>query len=587
MRWIIAPFLLCISASAQPQLTWKLTRSPHFELYSQGADHTAASALTWLEQLRAFYLQKTGLDPASLLPVRVIRFHSAEQYQPYRLRPASDAHYIGTESRDYIVMAALDAGQFGTAAHEYAHSILRAAGLRFPPWFGEGLAEFFSTVHIGGDGCTLGGDLPARTQFLQRHTWIPLPDLLALPADSPVRENRETAGMFYSESWALADMLVLSADYGPRFSALTTALSAGTPGADALPTVYGKSLEAIARDLRTWTAKPRQPATLPGIRVEQASIQPPQDLSLIEARSLMGEMLLAAGDLTRAEPIYRDLSRESPRDPSVFAALGTIALRQGNQDRAREQWKQAISLGIADATLCYQYAALGEMAGLPEDQLRPALERAVALKPDFDDARYHLALVEKNSGHYDSAITHLRAMRSIAPNRAYNYWMAMADALLQLDHRDEADAASKQAAKNASTPIQRANALQLSYMARTDLDVQFTTAGEISTTRVPHKTADWNPFIEPNDKMRHIEGALREIDCSATTTRFIVDTPQGPLTLTIPDPAHVQMRNAPPEFTCGPQPPTQVTIDYAVSTPTGVIRGMQFGKLVPDSNFRK
>ncbi len=580
MRWTTALLLLCISASAQSTLPWKLTRSAHFELYSQGDDVTAPSALAWFEQLRAFYLQKTGLDPAGLLPVRVIRFHSAQDYQPYRLRPASDAHYIGTESRDYIVMAAVDAGQFGTAAHEYAHSILRAAGLRFPPWFGEGLAEFFSTLHIGERGCTLGGDLPARSQSLQRHTWIPLPDLLALPADSPIRENRDTAGMFYAQSWALADMLVLSPDYGQRFSALIAALSSGTPGAEALPNVYGKSLEAITRDLHAWTAKRRPPAALPGIQVQQASIQQPTELSPFQARALMGEMLLAAGDLSRSESIYRDLSRESPRDPAIFAALGTIALRKGDQDRAREQWKQAISLGIADPTLCYQYAALGEMAGLPEDQLRTALERAVALKPDFDDARYHLALLEKNAGNYDSAIANLRAMRSIAPARAYSYWIAMTDSLIQLDRREEADAASKQAARNAATPSQRAYALQLSYMARTDFGVQFTTAEngrlELSTTRVPHKTADWNPFIEPNDKMRHIEGALREIDCTTPTTRFIVDTPEGPVTLAIPDPAHVQMRNAPPEFTCGPQPPTQVTVDYALSTPTGLIRGMQF-----------
>ena len=121
-------------------------------------------------------------------------------------------------------MASVDAGQFGTAAHEYAHSVLRAAGLRFPPWFGEGLAEFFSTLHIGEGGCTLGGDLPARSQFLQRHAWMPLPDLLALPADSSIHENRDTAGMFYAESWALADMLVLSPDYGPRFNSLIAAL---------------------------------------------------------------------------------------------------------------------------------------------------------------------------------------------------------------------------------------------------------------------------------------------------------------------------------------------------------------------------
>jgi len=54
------------------------------------------------------------------------------------------------------------------------------------------------------------------------------------------------------------------------------------------------------------------------------------------------------------------------------------------------------------------------------------------------------------------------------------------------------------------------------------------------------------------------------------------------VTLAIPDPGHVQMRNAPSEFTCGPQQPTNVAVDYA-ATPglqaDGVVRGMQFPQL--------
>ena len=333
LRRVSALLFLGISTYAQPSPTWRLTRSGNFELYSQGDDAAARSALVWFEQLRAFYLQKTGLAPQSLPPVRVIGFRSAREYRPYRLGPASDAHYIGTESRDYIVMATVDAGQFGTAAHEYAHSILRAAGLRFPPWFAEGLAEFFSTVRIGEHGCTLGGDLPARSQDLQRHTWMPLADLLALPADS-VRDNRDTAAVFYAQSWALADMLVFAPDYGPEFRSLINALSSGTPGSQALTSVYGKSLDAITRDLKAWAASKHQPSPLPGIQVGQVAVQASEEVPPLRARSLMAELLLAAGDLDRAETIYRDLARESPRDadfslrwaPSLSAKATMLAL---------------------------------------------------------------------------------------------------------------------------------------------------------------------------------------------------------------------------------------------------------------------
>jgi hypothetical protein len=51
------------------------------------------------------------------------------------------------------------------------------------------------------------------------------------------------------------------------------------------------------------------------------------------------------------------------------------------------------------------------------------------------------------------------------------------------------------------------------------------------------------------------------------------------VTLAIPDLQHVQMRHAPPEFTCGPQRPTPVTIDFAKASngnAEGVVRGMDF-----------
>ena len=587
LRRFGAILVLFTCARAQPAPTWRLTRSEHFELYSQGGDEAARPALIWFEQLRAFYLQKSGLAPENLRPVRVIAFRSAGEYQPYRPNLASDGHFIGTENRDYIVMAAIDAGQFPTAAHEYAHCILHSAGLQFPPWFAEGLADFFSTVRINPRGCSLGGDLSSRSQYLQRHQWMSLADLIALPANSSIRDDREQAAVFYAQSWALVDMLVVSPEYAPKFPELIAALSSGAPGTQALPSVYGKSLSVIANDLQSWAAIKHQPVPLPGIPAQISArnfaVESSGDVSPFAARSLIADMLLAAGDLDRAGAIYSDLAREAPKDSDVHAALGNIALRKGDNDRAREQWKLAIALGIPDATLCYQFAALGELAGVPEAELRPALERALALKPGFDDARFHLALIEKNAGDYESAVANFRAIRNIAPARAYNYWAALADALIQLDRRDQGRAASKHALEHATTAAERAHAQQLAFLADTDFAVQFTVGkngrAELATTRIPHATADFNPFIQPDDKIRHVEGALREIECSGPVTRFVVETPEGRVTLAIPDPGHVQMRNAPSEFTCGKQQPINVAVDYAAtpgSQAAGVVRGMQF-----------
>ena len=53
--------------------------------------------------------------------------------------------------------------------------------------------------------------------------------------------------------------------------------------------------------------------------------------------------------------------------------------------------------------------------------------------------------------------------------------------------------------------------------------------------------------------------------------------PQGPLTLAVPDPSRVQIRNAGAvafEFICGPQEARKVLVEYA---PAGsILRGLEF-----------
>jgi hypothetical protein len=62
-------------------------------------------------------------------------------------------------------------------------------------------------------------------------------------------------------------------------------------------------------------------------------------------------------------------------------------------------------------------------------------------------------------------------------------------------------------------------------------------------------------------------------------TRVTVETENGSLMLSITDPARVQMRNAPAEFTCGTQSGSSVAIVYAASPQAGIagiVRGIEF-----------
>jgi len=189
-----------------------------------------------------------------------------------------------------------------------------------------------------------------------------------------------------------------------------------------------------------------------------------------------------------------------------------------------------------------------------------------------------------NQGRFEAAVEQFRAMKSVAPARAYGYWSGLAYALTELDLREEAKAAAAKAARYAGTPDESAHTAVLATMADTDLAVRFTRdangRAQLETARAPHNQPDWNPFIEPGDRIRRVDATLDEIRCEGALTRIAVTAGQGRLVLVIPDPLHVQMRNAPPEFTCGPQPPRKVRVEYAASDSAqdsaGVVRGIEF-----------
>jgi len=589
-RWLAALAVFSLSApilvSAAPASPWRLTRSEHFEIYAQTTDQRARAILTWFEQLRSFFQQQNAGETGP--PVRVILFATEEEYQPYRLRTTADAYFVGSRNQDYIVMGTDDPVKFGLAAHEYAHLALRDSDRHLPPWMKEGLAEFFATLRITEHATQLGGALPGRVRTLQRRTWMLVTDLMSFSAQSS--EERSTMDLFYAEGWALTQMLILSPEYAPGFQKFVALVGSGSSSWEAFKTTYAKSESEITHDLHVWLAQGVfQTIQLP--EVDTGAL--PTDVSAVSplaARLLLAQVLLAAGEFDRAEACFNALAlaleNRAPESAAVSAALGMIALHKGDSEGARRAWKRAIDQGIADARLAYHYATLADQAGLPADDIRPALARALALQPDFDDAHYQLALLEKNAGRYEAALREFQAMRNMpgimSKARAYAYWLALADTFNELGRRDEAQSAARHASEHSTTAAERARAAEEIYIAQTDPSVRFARDAsgrlQLVTTRMPHQQSDWNPFIEPDDDIQRVQGSLREIECGEQTT-VRVEAAGELVTLAIPDLQHVQMRHAPPEFECGPQTATQVIIDYARkpnSPRGGIVRGMDF-----------
>ncbi len=587
LLFLLLAGVLCFAAERHASTGWVLARNAYFEVYAQGGPDQAKLALAWFDQLRQFFDRNRVIEgksrPESQPPLTVIGFRSKADYSEFKLRPAADAYYTGTSDDNYIVMPLLKESSFPVAAHEYAHAVMHSRGLQLPSWLAEGLAELFSTVQISNQRCEMGGELPMRVNTLRRQSWLPAAEFFAVQPNSPIRLTKDGAALFYAESWAVTDMLVYSPDYAPRFGVLLATLNSGLTSAQAFTNVFGKSQEAVLHDAQAWRSRGGSTQQLLPSLAAETFAGPVQELSPFASSTMLGKLLLATGMWERAEQQFSKLLQQAPANPNILAALGTVRLYKGDRTGAIEYWRKALDNGVQDASLCYRYALLAEEANYPPAEIKRALLQAIAGRPGFDDARYRLAILQSNGGEYEGAVGQLRAMSKPRTSAAFAYWTTLAYALTQLDKREEADDAAKQAMQYATNSSERARASELAFIAKTDLAVQFEHGPDgqqrLVTTRIPHGARDWNPFIEAGDRLKTTEGKLLEVQCSeGRLTGFVVEGNIGKIALAVPDPTHVLIRNGPSEFSCGPQPDRSVKVDYAASTAldAGLLRGMEF-----------
>lgn len=126
---------------------------------------------------------------------------------------------------------------------------------------------------------------------------------------------------------------------------------------------------------------------------------------------------------------------------------------------------------------------------------------------------------------------------------------------------------------------------RLAYMAETDLTVQLSRDAngnlQMITTRKPHGSTDWNPFVEPGDRIHHLEGQIQKVECVAgKITGFRVGNNGEAVEVTLADPSRVLISGGSAQFVCGAEDGRKVAIEYAASqgpaATDGVLRGMQF-----------
>jgi Flp pilus assembly protein TadD len=585
---ILALFLRGPLAAADQ---WIKLATPHFELYTTAGEKKGREAILYFEQVRSFFLEASQSKHASEFPVRIVAFRGEKQYQPYRINEFATAYYTHGRNRDYIVMQDIASEHYPLAIHEYTHLIIEHTGLKPPPWLNEGLAELYSTLTPVGKKAAVGDVTPGRAQTLQTNKWIPLDVLTSADHKSPLYNERDHAGMFYAESWALTHMLYFSPDYRPRFAAFLAAASSGKTTEEACRTVFGKRLGEVEIALREYLKRDRFYRAVYDIKLEKSAEDPNvSEASAFESGVVLADLLALTHKTDEARSAYQQLAASNPDKPEVEESLGYLAWQSGNSQAARDHFAKALAAGTKSAQMCYDYAMLARYGPDAVKNAGPGFQRALELKPDYLEARLQFGLMLVNARDYPQAIAQLRQLKKVDEEQAQWLFPALAFAYLQAGDKENARENAGLAKKWAKTPEQ----IERAYAVLQALEPKKTVAQaapaprmqrtERSEFQAVEQGPPTNPFVEKDDQMSHVEGIAQRLDCSGKAARFHVLVGKTAMIFEIPDPDRVLITHSGElkhEFLCGAQSLYHVAVDYAVLPDAkkglaGIVRGLEF-----------
>ena len=331
LKWL-AICALFSAADVYSQSKWIRIQSPNFEAYSSAGERETRDALRYFERVRDFFLQVNRREPPKPVPVYVIVFGSEKEYAPYRINEFAAAYYFGGADRDYIVLGRTGDQAAQVAVHEYVHLVARHAGLKFPPWLNEGLAELYSTVRMQGDKALVGDPILGRFQALFSEKWVPLSVILSAGQDSPYYNEKSKAGSLYSEGWALVHMLQLSPDYVSKFPEFLNTVQNGMDSAAAFEKVYGKTVSAVEKDLEAYIRGNQFYARLYPVKLASGRENyPATPAPMFEVKLALAGLTNRPGKETETRKTLEDLTREDPKRPEPWAALGYLAWRRSDR----------------------------------------------------------------------------------------------------------------------------------------------------------------------------------------------------------------------------------------------------------------
>lgn len=449
MRVAALAVLATIGPGCARGADWLRLSTPHFELLTDGGGKAARAALERLEQIRGVLATPPMAGRARL---RVFLFSSEAEFRAYADSPKAAGFYRSGAERDFIVLHS-GAGLTRAAAHEYVHRILQQGEAPLPLWFEEGTAELYSNLGVGRKQMTVGQPIPEHLAVLASEKWLTAAELTGANLRSPLYNERERAGMFYAQSWALVHMLNLAPGWRERMGRFAESLTGGD--ADSFRQAFAKSTDEALKELHGYLSRMTSVSVEAPVRTSESVTV--ERVGIAAAELACADLAVRLGRTALARKLVEAAKKAQPKAPEAEAGLGDVALAEGDRGEARARFEHAIAMGSRDAEVYFQLALLDRDEGAPASQVDALLRQAVAHDPGFGEAQLLLGLEAHEPG---LAVEHLNAAARALPERSY-VWHAFGVAQAKTGETDAARVSALRALRTAATEQEQSMAESL------------------------------------------------------------------------------------------------------------------------------
>ncbi len=582
-----------LAQGADPK--WVKLRSANFELFTSAGERAGRQTIQLFERTRGFFERALQRELSNSMPVRIVLFRSKKEYRPYQPWETAAAFYRPGPDGDLIVLVA--GNESSTAIHEYVHLLVRHSGLQLPLWINEGLAELYSSMQQVGGKVVVGHAPQGVIAALREEKWVPLEQVLLADHDSRHYTEKERAGKFYAESWALTHMLMLSQEYQPKTTELLPMLTAGTPSVTALETVYGIPIEKLQRELQSYVRQDRLTGFIIDFKLEKSAERPSAEPATgLEIGLLLADLLAGSEKTEEARSLLQQVSSEYPEAPGPYEGLGFLEYRLGNKDWARVHFGRAFELGSKTPRMLQRYAALQREAG--DENIVFTLLRAMRVSPEDVEPKLALGRHLLQKGSYVQAVAVLGEVRNANAEQARTALSMLAYARLNLNHRESGRQAARQLLELARTPEEIDHAQVLLALLEPDpanvsegrpvsQDGSRDESGEPEAKLIPEETpvSPRRPEdLRSQEATSMVAGSFVRLDCLGDQARMDLAVGGETVSLLIEDGGRVDLKGfdaASVDLRCGEQKPKSVVVRFLpLENPKlgtqGVVRTIEF-----------